>query len=220
MIVRNLSIKPYQIKDITTLDIDLPGAQGKFPFLTIDRDSYIIGGEVHSGISFDVYAGRHCIAIGRGCSLADSITFMLDVNHDYGSIAQGEPAFLKERKPAVRIKRKGSVILQNDVWVGHGATILAGVTLHNGSVVAANAVVTKDVPPYAIVGGNPAEILKYRFDENTVSALQRIAWWDWPEEIQRNRRDDFSLTVNEFVRKYLPCADNYTQYAPPEYSRI
>lgn len=115
---------------------------------------------------------------------------------------------------ADKIVRKGTIIIQNDVWVGHGATIMPGITLHNGCVVAAEAVVTKDVPPYAIVGGNPARILRYRFDADIIEALQKIAWWDWPEEIQTAYREDFSLPVEAFVKKHRPQEDNTEGLAP------
>lgn len=126
---------------------------------------------------------------------------MIDLNHEYASVCQGEASFLQGLSPRSKIRRKGTVIIQNDVWVGHGATIMAGVTLHNGCVVAANAVVTKDVPPYAIVGGNPAKILRYRFDETTITALQKIAWWDWPDCFQKTRRRDFTLPAAEQLQK-------------------
>lgn len=84
---------------------------------------------------------------------------------------------------------------------------MPGVTLHNGCVVAAGAVVTKDVPPYAIVGGNPAKIIRYRFDEATIAALQKIAWWDWTQEILQKRKEDFLLPPPDFAKKYLPEAE-------------
>lgn len=76
---------------------------------------------------------------------------------------------------------KGGIIVGNDVWIGFEAVILAGVTIGDGAVVGARAVVTKDVPPYTIVGGVPARPIRKRFDECTVSALLSIQWWNWPE---------------------------------------
>ena len=84
---------------------------------------------------------------------------------------------------------------------------MAGVTLHNGCVVAAGAVVAKDVPPYAIVGGNPAKVIRYRFDEAIIDGLQKIAWWDWSNQEKEQRWNDFLLPVEVFVQKYLPIAD-------------
>lgn len=202
--IQQISIQPNQIRSYQELCISTPGPMQGFPLLSIDTDSYIVQADIQSGLNFDPAAGRHCIAIGKGCSLADKITFMIDLNHNYGAVAQGELLFLKEAAPPRVNRRKASIIIQNDVWVGHGATIMAGVTLHNGCVVAADSVVTKDVPPYTIVGGNPARILRRRFDEETAEALQQIAWWDWPEQLQNARKNDFSLPVQEFIEKYLP----------------
>lgn len=78
-------------------------------------------------------------------------------------------------------RSKGDVIIGHDVWIGYGATILSGVNIGNGAVVGAKAVVTKDVPPYAIVAGNPARIVKFRFTPRQINRLLAIAWWDWPE---------------------------------------
>lgn len=209
--IQRMSINPHQIDHYTCITLQADGLLNGFPFLSIDRDSYIVGLEVQSGINFDAAGGRHCITIGKCCSLAESITFMVDLNHDYASVCQGELSCLTGISRRCKISRKGSIILQNDVWIGHGATIMAGVTLHNGCAVAAGAVVTKDVPPYAIVGGNPAKILRYRFDEDTIAGLQKIAWWDWTVQLHRQRRKDFLLPAPEFVAKYLPEAEKQLQ---------
>nr|WP_274708021.1 CatB-related O-acetyltransferase [Arthrobacter sp. H16F315] len=77
---------------------------------------------------------------------------------------------------------RGAVIIGNDVWIGASAFISSGVTVGHGAVIAAHAVVTKDVPPYAVVGGNPAKVIKYRFEPGIVEQLLDVAWWDWPDE--------------------------------------
>lgn len=76
---------------------------------------------------------------------------------------------------------KGDVVIGNDVWIGQGVTILSGVHVGDGAVLAAGSVVTKDVPPYAVMAGNPARCVRHRFDEATVEKLLAIRWWDWPE---------------------------------------
>ena len=82
---------------------------------------------------------------------------------------------------------KGDIIIGNDVWIGFEAVILAGVTIGDGAIIGARAVVTKDVPPYTIVGGIPAKPIKKRFDEDVISDLLRVKWWDWSnEKIARN----------------------------------
>lgn len=76
-------------------------------------------------------------------------------------------------------KTKGDVIIGNDVWIADGVKILSGVHIGDGCVIGSNAVVTKNMPPYSICGGNPAKIIKYRFDEKTIDKLLKIRWWDW-----------------------------------------
>jgi virginiamycin A acetyltransferase len=82
---------------------------------------------------------------------------------------------------------RGDTVVENDAWIGMEAVILPGVTIGDGAIVAARALVSHDVPPYAIVAGNPAKVVKMRFDARTVKRLLAIAWWDWPvEKITRN----------------------------------
>ena len=77
---------------------------------------------------------------------------------------------------------KGDIIIDNDVWIGYEAVIMAGVHIGDGAVIAARAVVTKDVPPYTIVGGTPARKIRMRFEEEIIVKLQQIQWWNWPVE--------------------------------------
>ncbi|MAZ17334.1 MAG: acetyltransferase [Ahrensia sp.] len=82
----------------------------------------------------------------------------------------------------------GDTVVGNDVWLGYGATVLPGVTIGDGAIIGAKAVVSRDVPPYAVVAGNPAEVRRMRFDAATVKALLEISWWDWEiERIERAR---------------------------------
>ncbi|QLH37602.1 MAG: CatB-related O-acetyltransferase [Parachlamydiaceae bacterium] len=97
-------------------------------------------------------------------------------------------------------KSKGNIFIGNDVWIGYEALILSGVTIGSGAVVAAKAVVTKNVPPYAIVGGNPAKIIRYRFDHETILKLLSIRWWDWPrDEILRAMPLLLSDNIQTFI---------------------
>lgn len=127
--------------------------------------------------------------------------FLVDVDHDYASVSMSGQ--VPDLIPgSSRKRRKGSIIIQNDVWIGYGVTILSGVTVHNGAVIAAHATVTKDVPPYAIVAGNPARVIKYRFDPETIERLQRIQWWYWDEKTIQKRREWFMRSPEEFARRF------------------
>ena len=82
---------------------------------------------------------------------------------------------------------KGNTVIGNDVWLGYRSTILPGVTIGDGAIIGMGSVVTKDVPPYSIVGGNPAKVIKLRFEPDEIETLLELSWWDWPlEKITEN----------------------------------
>jgi len=102
-------------------------------------------------------------------------------------------------------RRSFRCVMGNDVWIGHGAIILPGVKLGNGAAVGAGAVVTKDVPPFAIVVGNPGRVLRYRFSPEIIAALERISWWDWEHDKLRLGMQDFRhMSAEDFCKKYDP----------------
>jgi phosphonate metabolism protein (transferase hexapeptide repeat family) len=91
----------------------------------------------------------------------------------------------------------------HDVWIGHGAIVLPGRNIDTGAVIAAGAIVTKDVPAYTIVGGNPARPIKRRFPEDIADRLARLAWWDWDHDALRSALPDFrKLAIEDFLQKY------------------
>jgi phosphonate metabolism protein (transferase hexapeptide repeat family) len=94
------------------------------------------------------------------------------------------------------------VLMGHDTWIGHGAIVMPNVRIGNGAVVGAGAVVTKDVEPYTIVAGVPAKLLKRRFSEGITIKLEEIQWWNWSYEIIKERVDDFSLPIDDFIDKY------------------
>jgi len=203
MIVNNFSVPFDQLSVPTPFYVNFSGGSPAFPLIAIGRGSYIVSAQVQSTINFDVEAGIHNIQIGDFCSLADDVTFMVNMNHDYKSITTSPSSLLApSSQKLLKISRKGQILLQNDVWVGHGVTIMSGVTVHNGAVIAANANVTKDVPPYAIVGGNPAQVIKYRFSSEQIADLLNISWWDWDTEKITNCKEDFQLPIDEFIFKH------------------
>ncbi|HEY6951578.1 MAG TPA: CatB-related O-acetyltransferase [Bacteroidota bacterium] len=133
------------------------------------------------------------LMIGRFCSIAAEVKFIMNggnhptdwlTTYPFPIFGEGWEAATPERWPM-----KGDTVVGNDVWIGYGAIIMPGITIGNGAIIASGAVVTKDVPSFAIVGGNPADILRYRFDEETIRRLEQICWWNWDvEKITRNVR--------------------------------
>jgi hypothetical protein len=99
--------------------------------------------------------------------------------------------------------KRGDIVIGADVWCTFGTWVLSGVTIGHGAVVATGAVVTKDVPPYAIVGGNPAKIIRYRFSEEQIAALLEIKWWDWPEE---EIREAVPYIASEDIDRFIEYA--------------
>lgn len=139
---------------------------------------------------------RDRLVIGKFCSIACGARFLFNsANHTLSSLSTYPfPLFFEEwgldkKNVTEAWDNKGDIIIGNDVWIGYEAVILAGVTIGDGAVIGTRAVVTKDVPPYTIVGGIPAKPIKRRFDQETISALLKLQWWDWPKErIARNIR--------------------------------
>ncbi len=145
------------------------------------------------------------LKIGRFCSIACGAKFLFTSgNHTMRSLSNYTfPIFFDEwnldaKNICSAWDNKGDIVLGNDVWVGYEAVIMSGVTIGNGAIIGTRAVVTKDVPPYTIVGGVPAKPIRKRFDDDTIRALENLRWWDWEREkiarsivaIQNGRLDE------------------------------
>jgi len=150
--------------------------------------------------------GGYVCRIGDYCSIADNVQVFLGGYHrpewvsmyPFSAFAEWSADCLVSNHTVGR----GDVVIGSDVWLGSQCVIMAGVTIGHGAVVAAQAVVSKDVPPYGIVAGNPARLVKHRFDEDTVDELLRIAWWDWPaERIRANLDLFFSSDMAGFIER-------------------
>lgn len=129
------------------------------------------------------------LIIGKFCSIACGSKFLLtSANHTMRSLSSYTfPIFFEEwgldkKNITDAWDNKGDIVIGSDVWIGYEAVILSGVTVGDGAIIGARAVVTKDVPPYTIVGGVPAKPIRKRFDDQTITALQTLRWWDWPKE--------------------------------------
>lgn len=136
---------------------------------------------------FDAIGDR--LKIGRYCALAQGTTFIMNgANHALTGFStfpfhifgpDWEKGFEKE---TIFDHLRGDTVVEHDVWFGTNSTVMPGVTVCSGAVIGAHAVVASDVPPFAIVVGNPARVIKLRFDEATIERLLEIAWWNWPAE--------------------------------------
>ena len=132
---------------------------------------------------------REKLIIGKFCSIACGTKFLFNcANHTLKSLSTYTfPLFyeeweLEKSNITTAWDNKGDIIIGNDVWIGYEAVILSGVTIGDGAIIGTRAVVTKDVPPYTIVGGVPAKTIRKRFSDDTITALLQMNWWDWPEE--------------------------------------
>ncbi len=134
------------------------------------------------------------LIIGKFCSIACGAKFLFTSgNHSMKSLATYPfPIFFDEwdldaKNICDAWDNKGDTVIGNDVWIGYETVILSGVTIGDGAIIGTRAVVTKDVPPYTIVGGIPAKPIRKRFDETTIKRLEALRWWDWDyEKIRRN----------------------------------
>ena len=98
---------------------------------------------------------------------------------------------------------KGDIHVGNDVWIGATSTIMSGITIGDGAIIGAGSTVTKDVPPFAIVAGNPGKIVKYRFTDDQIEKLLQISWWNWEEnKIKENAMSMWSPNIDDFIKKF------------------
>jgi Acetyltransferase (isoleucine patch superfamily) len=126
------------------------------------------------------------LMIGKFCAIARGVKFIMNgANHKLSGISTypfqifGNGWEKVMPKPG-DLPYKGDTIVGNDVWIGYEALIMPGVKIGNGAIISSRSVVVSDVPPYAVVGGNPAKTIKLRFEPGVISSLEKLAWWDWP----------------------------------------
>jgi virginiamycin A acetyltransferase len=125
------------------------------------------------------------LIIGKFCQIASGVKFIMNgANHALNGFSTYPFSW---KHALLNSVSKGNTIVDNDVWIGNSATIMPGITIGNGAIIGAHSLVTKDVEPYSIVGGNPAKPIRKRFDDETIALLLDLKWWDWPiEKISEN----------------------------------
>ncbi len=150
------------------------------------------------------YPGDHAsVYIGRYCSIAHDVEFLVGGNHRMDWVttyplrwAFDHPGKFRDGHPTTN----GDILIGNDVWIGTGALILSGVEVGDGAVIAARAVVTRSVPPYAVVAGNPARVVRRRFSDEQIGHLLDIEWWNWPRQrIEDNIGALSSGEIDDFI---------------------
>jgi phosphonate metabolism protein (transferase hexapeptide repeat family) len=156
-------------------------------YVRIDRNNHIDS----SLFGRHSYTGRNTMVlhatIGSFCSISWNVSIG-GSNHDYSRMTQHSFLYnfdnnlISDDQSAVFNRYSEKLVIGSDVWIAAGAVITRGISIGNGAVVGANAVVTTDVPPYAIVGGVPAKVIKYRFPPDLIKRLLEIKWWDWSDE--------------------------------------
>jgi acetyltransferase-like isoleucine patch superfamily enzyme len=147
--------------------------------------------------------GTERVEVGSFCSIAAGVSFLLDGQHRVDFVTTSPFGGMGFGNPPGHGCGKGSITVGHDVWIGREAKILSGVTIATGAVVGAYSVVTKDVRPYAIVGGNPAREIRRRFSDEDCELLLASRWWEWPDERIAQAIDDlWSTDIRGFVARW------------------
>lgn len=158
--------------------------------VTIGNNSTLWGSDIQ------VLSIKHPVKIGNFCSIARGVTIQ-EYFHDSGRITTyfiGRNVF--GTKIEDEVLSKGPVVIGNDVWIGTGVQIMSGVAIGDGAVIAANSTVTKDIPPYAIAGGVPARVIRFRFEPEMINELLEMQWWNWDIKKIKANKELFSLNLS------------------------
>ena len=207
------------------IELQVPSKDGKGRVLlaTIGAESYV------AGCRFSYGSERAHLLVGKYTTIADGVTFEIGKGQDTSRIA-AYPFFdvvqakgdIENAERQAYEENRYQIIVGSDVTIGSHAFIEGGIRIGNGAVIRAGAVVREDVPPYAIVEGNPARVTGYRFPQATIDALERIQWWNWPKDnilAQQAKMEDIDAFVKEFERinemKQPEIADMYDYNANP-----
>jgi acetyltransferase-like isoleucine patch superfamily enzyme len=155
------------------------------------------------------WSDQYHIHLGKYNSIGRDCDFFLHANHRPDWISTSSqlwgpvtPEIADLHMSMGHPSCKGNIVIENDVWIGAKSTVMSGVTIHNGAVIAAGSTVAKDVPPYAIIAGNPGKIVRFRFTEDQISDLLSIAWWNWEEtRIKEEAMTLWSKDIDDFIKK-------------------
>lgn len=167
-----------------------------YPGTLFDQNRVEVGKYTYGQLNIRMYGTTDSkLFIGKFCSIADNTYFLLDGEHNFHCVST-----YPFKQDILRLGNesfgKGNIIVSDDVWIGYGATILSGVHIDQGVVVATGAVVTKDVPPYAVVGGVPAKVIKYRFEQPVIDYMLTLDYDALTEDLIREHVDDLYTEID------------------------
>lgn len=149
------------------------------------------------------YDGKSRLSVGKYTSIASRVSILLGANHKRGLVTTYPRSLINQNVGQEETNEPGDVSIGSDVWIGYGATIIGPSVIGDGAIIGASALVLGDVPPYAVVGGTPAKILKYRFDDGAIKKLLTIKWWEKSEhEVKDMESFLYSSDVENFLRKF------------------
>ena len=178
---------------------------GSVPVNCFDQRLVSMGKNSYGELNVVSFNDRSRLVIGCFCSIAQHVSFLLDAEHQLSAIST-YPYRAKILKTGNEATGRGDILIDDDVWIGYGATVLSGVHIGQGAVVAAGAVVTKDVPPYAIAGGVPAKVLRYRFSPEVIEYLLTLDYAKLTEELIREHAEELYVPLDEMTAEEIRCA--------------
>ncbi len=168
-------------------------------------DRYEIGEHTYGKPKVISWGEGASLSIGKYCSIGTDVVIFLGSEHRIDWVSTYPFPFIWPEAKSIQghPSTKGNVIIGNDVWIAFGTTILSGVAIGDGAAIGACSVVTRDIPPYAIVAGNPAQVIRHRFDDETIRKLLEIKWWNWPDKkVAENVRLICSNSVDTLIKEF------------------
>lgn len=148
------------------------------------------------------YDGKSKLSVGKYVSIASRVSVLLGANHKRGLITTYPRSLVNKNITQEETNERGDVVIGSDVWIGYGATIIGPAVIGDGAIIGASALVIGDVPPYAVVGGVPAKVLKYRFSEEEIQQFLSLKWWDKSEKEVKNLENFlYSKDTDNFFKK-------------------